>query len=298
MPHKHKPGWVPGPGFSTFFGPTADATFKRDGKNRVITASTRKGHKKDKGKTPGQKCPCEAFRLCDLRFQQMTKEERDIWYKARKKPGQTAYTLWMKECISLAISTAHYPLEPSCSGGFTCSSLVEGPAVEEPGFIGQVPPPTRYHCSGPPHYNCNPDPMGEYANLIACLNDCRAAYCLLALDQCVNCMVNTTPAWYRLTLAGLTGICAQFNMTIDLSQEHPLTCRWNKWHPTYVCKLVVNPTYLLVQLTALDGYLALVDWRLYPLDNCTIRRTATWYAGTGSFSGQTEATGTFLCRPD
>ncbi|MBA7539852.1 hypothetical protein ES705_32137 [subsurface metagenome] len=137
---KQKPkSYTPSPLFSAWWGPLADSVFHGAYKKHGASSRAKRAHKKDTHRTPRQKCPCEAFTLCDLAYQRMSAEDKKIWKDALKKPGMSAYELYMKECISSMIHTGTYPDCPTASGGFSCRLIKPGEDPAPDGWIGQMP---------------------------------------------------------------------------------------------------------------------------------------------------------------
>lgn len=123
-----------------------------------------------------QSCPCQAFKYCDLLYQQMTPEERDEWRRAVKRPVTSPYDLWMRECLTLVNAGEAPPDHPSASGGF--SGAEAEPGTEHPGLeiCGWIPP-TRYDCTGAagdPPWQCIEVPDGEFETLEDCQAECEA----------------------------------------------------------------------------------------------------------------------------
>jgi len=278
-PHK---GFVPSPLFASWWGPLADQVWQPPPFKGGPHARTRRKHKREDHRSPYQKCPCEAFTLCDLRYQHFSAAEKKIWKDAVKKPYTSAYELFMKECLCGLIKTAYYPTCPSASGGFNCKSVITGPDRPPEGFVGQVPPDTHYRCTGPPFYECEEDPEGEYDTLIACTLHCNppkyecsgapeylceehehGSYdsfgaCLAVCQpdpppptgpDCFECDPGTTPLTLRFHLQGLIGYAAKWNGDYDLKAGWFTHCVFSKNTAAYSCTvrfedLWINATFI------------------------------------------------------
>lgn len=70
-----------------------------------------------------------AFSYADTAYSCMTPEQRQEWKEAIKAPNTTAYTLFMKECITCLCAFAFPPQRPSSSGGFSASYVIPGPSI-------------------------------------------------------------------------------------------------------------------------------------------------------------------------
>ncbi|MBA7536907.1 hypothetical protein ES705_29172 [subsurface metagenome] len=235
MGKKKKP-FTPGPFFCKWWGPLADQVWKTPAYKGNMYPVTRRAARKHTDKSEWHQCPCKAFTLCDKHYQQMNSDEKKKWKDALKKPGMSAYELYMKECLCSLIGNGHFPYKPSQSGGFSCRSLIPGPETPPGDWIGHIPPVTRYSCSGPPFFECFEDPEGEYENMIICQLHClpdlwtcsgspewkctlgpgegyaRALDCLAACIwdpppkpgwDCPHCTGHTTPKAVRLIINGL-----------------------------------------------------------------------------------------------
>jgi len=84
------------------------------------------------GPGPEDECACQAFKYCDWLFQNKSKPQRQAWVDAQKKPKQTGYTVWMKECLCAVVAGNAPPDDPSPSGGYSCDSVV--PGEDSPGL--------------------------------------------------------------------------------------------------------------------------------------------------------------------
>lgn len=70
-----------------------------------------------------------AFSYADVAYSAMPPEQRQEWREAIKAPNTTAYTLFMKECITSLCAYALPPVSPSESGGFSASYVIPGPSI-------------------------------------------------------------------------------------------------------------------------------------------------------------------------
>lgn len=207
MAKKKTPGFAPGPFFSKWWGPMADQTFKGHFSKKAAYSSTRKDHSTQHRMTPIKRCPCEAFTLCDERYQNMTEDERDTWRNATKKPGISGYELWMKECLYSMIHYKTMPITPTESGGFTCN-LISGDGEEAPpDFIGQAPP--------------GPWPPG---------NPC---------GFCMHSPPGSTPSKYTMEIYGLQFEGKRWNGYYVLPQS-ALECVWLLDTPDYIFEYVIE----------------------------------------------------------
>jgi len=93
---------------------------------------------------PGPPCPCNAFKILDLQYQQMSLAERAPWKAALKKQNHSAYTLFMKENLTAAIKFGRLCANPSPSGGYSCLEVGDNLQEEPPPWsntIGLYTPP-------------------------------------------------------------------------------------------------------------------------------------------------------------
>lgn len=184
MAKKTRKAYIPAPFFSDWWGPLADQVWSPSFSKHGPTARTRKKHSKDVHRTEKQKCPCEAFTAADLSYQKMSDPDRLTWKKALKKPGMSAYELYMKEAISALINSGRYPECPSVSGGFSCSSVIPGYPIQDPDFIGHAPPiPEKWMCLQHPTFDCIKSPFGTYDTVEDCMYHCRKP----ERNECMDC---------------------------------------------------------------------------------------------------------------
>jgi len=73
---------------------------------------------------------CCNFKLADRLYQNMGLQEKDWWRRRVKKPGASAYDVWMTEALYLLNRGLNPPRWPSISGGFSGYK-----AKSEPGWF-------------------------------------------------------------------------------------------------------------------------------------------------------------------
>ncbi len=248
---KHPAGVRPGPMASEWWGCLADRVWLRQNKPSRLVSRPKIPHKKQEGKTPHQKCPCEAFTMCDKRYQTFDVQTRAKWKVFVKNKPMSGYGLWMKECLCCLIRGYNFPDQPSASGGYSCALIIPGadpPPLE--GFIGQHKP--RYRCTGRPDWTCEISPQGAYETLEACQAVCKPPYKWLCTgppdwdcvpdpggrweteEECLNIChppVNYCnrcepgiPDTLTVTLAGLGGDLAMFEG--DTTVQWAYECTW------------------------------------------------------------------------
>ena len=259
MSKNPKSGWVPSPLFSDWWGPLADQVWNPAFRKHGPAARRKKPHSTDVHRSPKQKCPCESFTICDLSYQNMSGPDKSLWKAALKKPGMSAYELYMKECLSTAMRTATYPECPSVSGGFSCGSVIAGAAIEQEGFIGLVPPPP------PPE----PWPGGPL---------------------CARCP-GDSPSVYTTLIEGLVDDGSYLNGTYDI--PFWLNCIWrlNIGNGSIYVSRGPGPYDQLTYSKPGRGNSLVLN--LTPgAEDCYSERIIPWSAGTGIFAGQYSAIAT------
>ncbi len=188
---RQRRGYKPSPLLAEWWGNLANAVYRGQGGKGFMHARAKRTHKTATEKTDFQKCPCEAFKKCDKKYQQLSLQQRAPWRAAVKKPHISGYNLYMKECVSLLIKEENFPDCPSVSGGYSCMFAQGGETSPPAPIIGQAPPPSEFVCcfpdgfcqvlppticlarGGEPHYgltSCDPNPCPQPAN------DCLDCY--------------------------------------------------------------------------------------------------------------------------
>ncbi len=254
---KQKPkSFTPSPLFSAWWGPLADQVFFGAYKKHGPSARTARQHKTQTHRSPAQKCPCEAFTACDLAYQRMSAAAKKIWKDAIKKPGISAYELYMKECLATMIKTGTYPDGPTDSGGFSCRLVTPGLIAAPEGFIGQVPPPPE-----PEFY-----PPGA---------------------PCEFCSLQT-PSKYNAKLQGLTGEAAIYNGDYVLTQV--LACMWREIRGSFWIRLLrsspdESDIHINLDMTPMFG-----DFKPdHTKADCYLPNAYVWWRGNFIFDGQHDA---------
>ena len=139
-------GFTPSPFISTMFGHFANVSLQRGYHKPAPIDSV---YPPPEPSEPGPPCPCNVFRECDKAYTALSTVEKKVWRDALKKPGISAYNLWMKEQMTAAMNAGKLVTCPSVSGGFSCQSLelAEDPPTWEntiglaPGLEPPPPPP-------------------------------------------------------------------------------------------------------------------------------------------------------------
>ncbi|MBA7537074.1 hypothetical protein ES705_29340 [subsurface metagenome] len=317
--HKNtKKGFVPSPLFSDIWGATADTKLSRSGKKKVITADVRHGHKKHKGDTVIEKCPCKGFKEADARYHAMTPAERAPWQAAVKKPVLSGYSLFMKEALATILRHNKWPECPSVSGGYSCRHLELGEEYAPEDWVGMAPPISRYDCTGPPSWECVPNPDGVYPSLAACLADCKPPTwhcagdptwecilapggehatlidCLLACIydppiwigyDCYSCLVDTTPCYLSMYVHGLTGLAAEYNGRRFAVQSEEDDCIYLWWIEEAMWGVNNRPEHQHAHMNFAGN---LIEWQL-PLEsprNCLDVQSLPFLRGYGIFEHQ------------
>ena len=109
---------------------------------RILANHPRKKH----GSVFQVQCDCSAWQECDRLYMEMQIPVRQVWKEAIKAPNTTAYTLFMKECVSLTTSGLFAPDFPGPSGGYTTGEAIEGDTNPPPNICLPPVPPLPIVC--------------------------------------------------------------------------------------------------------------------------------------------------------
>ena len=92
-------GWRLSPLLAVVAGSAGGWFLQKKPFKKNFEAHQRHKHKKQTDKTQSEKCPCQAFRLCDSQWNELPSGIQEDWDNALKKHRMSGYTLWMKECL-------------------------------------------------------------------------------------------------------------------------------------------------------------------------------------------------------
>ncbi len=183
----------------------------------------------------------------------MSAADKKIWKDALKKPGISAYELYMKECLCTMIRTGTYPDGPTESGGFSCGLIAPGLVDAPEGFVGQVPPG-----DAPDFY-----PPGA---------------------PCPSCEFQT-PSKYNAKVQGLTGEAEPYNGEYVLDQG--AACEWQVTLPQLFVGLdrrSADDSDMVINIVG-DGVFAFYTPAV-TRDDCYVLNSYLWDWGIGYMADQ------------